>query len=348
MRRLLLCYLLSALSFASFGQGFSAHALLETVTLPITKFDSYLLKKGFIYVRRSNQNDTIAKTYNFKGIAKQKFTDSIKREIISFTGKPGFYFTYHTFSEGEYQKIIKGLKEEGFFCNLQKDSLPAASLLFQNKDLTVTISSQPVDTLTQYSFLMRKQTLPSPKEILFAEDLSVFDSHEYLRYYFGDKNVKKDIYYLSQNQVGKCSVLFSNTKQQVVFLWADETNNCKLEKIYIGGQLRTGSSLEYDKIVAENIWQLKSGIHAGMSLYSLRQLNESAFNFYGGNSANTGMVLKENTGKLDFTKAAIILGCMNCTDAASFKRSVINSDDAINEGLILFVHTVILAVKNDP
>lgn len=327
------------------GQVFSVSALLETAALPKHKFDSYVSKKGFAFIGSSYQADTISREFDYKGAAKKKETDSsfvyVKRTVTSFSTKEDFSFTYLTTSLAEYQQLKNEIKKEGFFCNGERDSLTSPSLLFQSKDMTITIQSTPIDTLTEYSFLVRKQAMPKVKEIVFAEDLSVFNSHEYLRYYFGDKNVKKDIYYLSEKQIGKCSVLFPNTNRQVVFLWDDEVNNCKLVKMYIGGQLMAESSLEYDKNVAENIWQLKSGIHAGMSLYSLRQLNEAAFNFYGGNSSNTGMVFTDSTGKVNFKRENIILGCMNCTDPKFLKQTVISSDDAIGEERILFVHTII-------
>ena len=353
MRKLLLCYLFLALGFTSFGQVFSAASLLEATGLSRQKFESYLSKKGFSFIGSSYQTDTIARDYIYKTARKKKSKDSvsinIKRAVTIFATKEDFSFLYSTTSVNEYQTLKTELKKEGLFCNQEKDSLTAPSFLYQGKNLTVTITSKPADTLTEYSLLVRKQILPKPKEIVFAEDLVVFKSHEYLRYYFGDKNVKKDVYYLSEKQVGKCSVLFPNTNRQVVFLWGDEVNNCKLVKMYIGGQLMAESSIEYDKNVDENIWQLKSGIHAGMSLYSLRQLNEAAFNFNGGNSPNTGMVFKDSTGKINFNKQSIILGCMNCNDAKFLKQSVINSDDAIEEERILFVHTIILdPAKLDP
>jgi hypothetical protein len=102
------------------------------------------------------------------------------------------------------------------------------------------------------------------------------------------------------------------------------------------------STLQYDKNVAENIWRLKSGIRAGMSLYSLRILNDAAFNFNGGNSSNTGLVSTDSTGKVDFKTQGIVLGCMNCNDPRFLKQAVLNSDDAIAEERILFVHTIIL------
>jgi len=342
-RRLLLFYLL-LLGYTSEGQVLSALNVSEVSYIPRQKFDGYISKKGFAFIGTSYKADTIARDFDFKGVGKNKAADSIPvlRTLTSFSTKEDFSFTYRTTSSTEYQKIKTDIKKEGFFCYQEKDSLSMASLLFQHNDVTVNISSKAIDTLTEYSFLVRKQELPKPKEIVYAEDLSSFTSHEYLKFYFGEKNVQKDIYYLSEKQIGKCSVLFPNTNRQVVFLWADEKNNCNLAKIYIGGQLMAESSLEYDKNIPENLWRLKSGIRPGMSLYQLRMLNDAAFNFNGGNSKNSGMVSADSTGKINFKKECIILGCMNCTDPAFYKKSVINSDEAIQDERILFIHTIIL------
>ena len=324
------------------GQVLSAASLVEATSVSKQKFESYISRKGFAFVGSSYQTDTIARDYDYKGTGKNKAADSIKRALTSFSTKEDFCFTYHTSSTDEYRVIKSELKKEGFFCNHEEDSSSLRTLLFQNKDVTVAISSQQADTSAEYSFRVRKQILPKPKEISYAEDLVAFNSHEYLRFYFGDENVKKDIYYLSETRIGKCSVLFPNTNRQIVFLWGDEINNCNLTKMYIGGQLMAESTLGYDKNVAENLWRLKNGIHAGMSLYSLRILNDAAFNFNGGNSANTGLVASDSTGKIDFKAQGIILGCMNCNDPKFLRQAVINSDDAIGDERILFVHTIIL------
>lgn len=344
MKRLLLFFYLLILGYAAAGQVVTALDVAEVSYIPKQKFDSYIAKKGFAFVGTSYKTDTIARDFDFKGAGKAKVPDSIPvlRTLTSFSTKEDFSFIYRTTSLTEYQKIKADIKKEGFFCNQEKDSLTVSSLLFQHNDVTVNISSKSIDTLTEYSFFIRKQELPRPKEIVYAEDLSSFTSHEYLRFYFGEKNVQKDIYYLSERQVGKCSVLFPNTNRQVVFLWSDEKNNCNLAKIYIGGQLMAESSLEYDRNIPENVWRLKSGIRPGMSLYQLRMLNDAAFNFNGGKSNNSGMVATDSTGKLDFKKENIILGCMNCTDPAFYKKTVINSDEAIQDERILFVQTIIL------
>jgi hypothetical protein len=343
LKRLLLIVNLLVFVFTCAAQQVTAVLnLSELSEVSRQKFESYISKKGFAFIGATYQSDTIARDFTYKAPAKKADSIPVLRSLTSFSTKEDFAVTYRTTSIKEFQKIKADIKKEGFFCYQENDSLIAPSLMFQHNDVTVTIALKPIDTLTEYSFLVRKQELPKPKDIAFAEDLSAFTSHECLKFYFGEKNVQKDIYYLSDRKVGKCSVLFPNTSRQVVFLWGDEINNCKLRKIYIGGQLMAKTNVEYEENVAENLWRLKSGIRPGMSLYQLRILNDAAFNFNGGKSSNTGMIASDSTGKLNFDCENIILGCMNCNDPAFYKTAVINSDEAIRDERILFVHTIIL------
>jgi hypothetical protein len=343
LKRLLLLLNLLALYFNCAAQHAAAVLdLSELSTISKTKFESYISKKGFAFVGASYKADTIARDFDFKTPAKKIDSVPVYRSLTSFSTKEDFSVIYRTSSANELQKIKANIKKEGFFCYEEADSLTATALMFQHNDVTVIISSKTIDTLTEYAFAVRKQELPRPKEISFAEDLTAFTSHEYLKFYFGEKNVQKDIYYLSDRKVGKCSVLFPNTSRQVVFLWGDGNNNCHLQKIYIGGQLMAKTNVEYAENIPENLWRLKSGIRPGMSLYQLRVLNDAAFNFNGGRSTNTGMVATDSTGKLNFDCQNIILGCMNCNDPVFYKTTVMNSDEAIRDERILFVQTIIL------
>lgn len=342
MRPLLLLIAFIAFFSPVTAQQFTAAKLIEGAVVSKPKFESYISRQNFIGVGNDYKGDTIVKEFQYRMYGKGGKRDSIERSLTYFSTKEDFCYSFSTLSADEGRRIISEFKKEGFYCNNEKDSLQVKSLLFQHNDLTAEVSRETMDTLVKFSFMLRKQPLPKPREIKFAEDLSVFNSHEYLRFYFGDQNVKKDIYYLSDDKVGKCSVLFPNSSRQAVFLWEDEINNTGLAKIFIGGQLKTGSAVDYDQNIAENLWQLKNGVHPGMSLYTLRLLNDAAFNFYGGNNSKTGMIVTDSTGKLNFKKENIILGCMNCTDREFLRQSVINSDKALEEERILFVHTIIL------
>lgn len=339
MRLFLLTSLLTCLLLQSKAQQFTASRLIDIASVAAPKAESYITKQSFISIGNDYKGDTIVREFKYRPRGKK---DSIDRSVTCYSTKEEFSYAFTTLSADEGKAIMAEFKKQNFYCNNEKDSLTAPNLLYQHNDFTVAVSKKAVDTLTEYTFLVHKQELPKPKEIKFAEDLSAFTSHEYLRYYFGEQNVKSDIYYLSDNRIGKCTVLFPNSSRQAVFLWEDEINNTGLSKIYIGGQLHTGSAVDYAQNIAENLWQLKSGVHPGMSLYTLRLLNDAAFNFYGGNNAKTGMIFTDSTGKLNFKKENIILGCMNCTDNGFLRKPVINSDEALEAERILFVHTIIL------
>jgi hypothetical protein len=342
LRPLLLCSFLFIYFLPAHAQVFTASKLIDGAAVSKTKFESYISKQNFVGVGSDYKGDTIVREFKYRMYGKGGKRDSVERSLTYFSTKEDFSFSFSTLSDAEGKRIIREFKKEGYYCNNEKDSLSAPVLLYQHNEFTVAVSKKAVDTLMEYAFLVRKQPLPKAKEIKFAEDLSVFNSHEYLRFYFGDENVKKDIYYLSDDKVGKCTVLFPNTSRQAVFLWEDEINNTGLSKIFIGGHLKTGSAVDYDQNIAENLWQLKSGVHPGMSLYTLRLLNDAAFNFYGGNNSKTGMIFTDSTGKLNFKRENIILGCMNCNENSFIRKAVINSDEALEAERILFVHTIIL------
>jgi hypothetical protein len=334
---LLICHFLPGHS-----QVITAAHLIETAKVPRQKFEGYIVKQNFVFVGNDFKGDTIIREYVYRLTAKAAKKDSVNKSLSFFSTKEDICYSVTVNSADEGKRIIKEFKKEGFFCNSVNDTASAEPMLYQHNDYSVLVNTKPVDTFIAYTFLVRKQEMPKPKDIKFAEDLFIFNSHEYLRFYFGDENVKKDVYYLTEDKKRKCTIIFPNTSRQAVFLWSDEMNNCSINKIYIGGQLRTGGAVDYDRNVAENLWQLKSGIHPGMSLYTLRVLNDAAFNFYGGNNLNTGMIFTDSTGKINFKKENVILGCMNCTDNHFKKQTVINSDEALSEERILFVHTIIL------
>ena len=79
-----------------------------------------------------------------------------------------------------------------------------------------------------------------------------------------------------------------------------------------------------------------------MTLYELRILNGDDLQFYGGNSLRSGTVITGNKGKLDFYKEEIILGCVNCNDSNFAKIETMNADEALKDGKILFVLSVVL------
>jgi hypothetical protein len=325
-----------------YGQLPDAQKLIEIFSVPSAKFNDWAAKKKFYFTFNTKNEDTLIRHYDFKSaIKKGKLVDSIQRSILCKEKEKDFNLVYQTASEQEFTTLINQLKVLGFYCNMEGE--PAKDkLLYQYKDFTVKTYTEIQDSITFYSLQFHEQDFPDPQEIVYADDLLCFTSHEYLVHYFGEESVKKDYYFFSGNELANCSVLFVSTSRQVVFIWKDEVNRRGIDDVLFGGQQKLKSAMSGNKFVAESDWRFKSGVHPGMTLYELRILNGDDLKFYGGNSLKSGTVITGNKGKLDFYKEEIILGCVNCNDNSFAKAEVMNADEALADGKILFVLSVVL------
>ncbi|MCW3092900.1 MAG: hypothetical protein JWP81_3969 [Ferruginibacter sp.] len=342
MRTFLSIVTLFILAPACYGQGLSVDNLFSVISLSPSKCENQLSAKGFSLKLKELQNDTLLRVYDYTGTKHLKVVDSISRCVSRTDTKENCYLTYETASSHEFKEMIAALKAAGFYCKKQDKGDNLSGLLFQNKDLSVSTNITATDTINRYTLQFHKRMFPRKKDIYYANDLLSFTSHEYLVYYFGEENVKTDAYVVGKDHTVKCSVLFANTNRQVVFIWADDVNLCGISGLLFGGQLNLKSSSQLGKYVEENNWSLKSGIRPGMSLEELRLRNGNDFRFYGGNSANTGLVIPTGDGKLDFKKEEIVLGCLNCRDDKFNTARVVNADDSIEEGRVLFILSVML------
>jgi len=289
----------------------------------------------------------VVNVYNVKPAKskKKKDTLNIKRSIETFHTKNNSSFTYITSLENEYTENLEELKEAGFFCGNEKDT---ADILFQKKNISVLanrIIEKNDDTL--YSLAINQQELPLPEDIHFAEDLLQFYSHEYLVSVFGKANVIRDIYYFSEKEVAKCSVLFPKTSRQAVFIWEDNMNLCKPAYLIIGGNMNAGSITNYDGIISENVWNSKDGIYSGMSLNSLMRLNGSSFKFYGKNSESPYMIVPEKTGSINFKTNRVVLGCLNPSGSRLLNNATIGADEILSDNLGLYVYMMMIVPSTD-
>jgi hypothetical protein len=314
------------------------------LSLTVPKLEAQLLNKKYRSAGTELHGDTAVKTYEYRPvIKKKKLTDSVSRKLLRSVLKETFILTYETTSVTEYNTIILALKKEGFFCEYEKDSsITPSSYLYQHEDYTADVILKKEDSTQWYSVAFHKKTLPVERDLHYAEDLLEFTSHEYLVYYFGASNVKRDIYYFAGNDIVNCSVLFINTKRQVIFIWKDGLNRRTISNLLFGGQHKLKSQQDYDKFIAENSWFLKTGVHAGMPLFKLRTLNDKNIAFCGGDAANPGLVFSESSNIVDFKNAEVILGCMNCSDDKFLSSKVMYADQAIEEARVLFVLTISL------
>jgi len=334
------------------GQEFSSDKLIDLLSLKAPKLESQLFSKKYLPSETEWLGDTAVSTFEYDPVirfSKKKQPDTASRKFIRSVLKETFTLTYQTTSFAEYKGIITGLKKRGFYCEYEKDTaLHPLSYLYQHEDYSAGAGTRWEDEKTWYTITFFKKTLRADKEIFFAEDLLQFTSHEYLVYYFGEKNVIKDIYYFGGNDIAKCSVLLINSNRQVIFIWKDGLNRRKIGNLLFGGYHRL-KSLEgkekpeaRDTVIRENSWMLKCGIRSGMPLYELRELNERNIAFCGAQAPNPGLILGESTGKIDFTNKDVILGCSNCIDENYLHTKVMYADKAMKDGKIFFIHTIIL------
>ncbi len=334
------------------AQDFSVDKLIEMMSLTVPKFDRQLVNNKYQSLETEWLGDTAVKMYEYYPsirFSKKKTADTVCRKFTRSFLKETYIHTYQTTSPLEYKGIITGLKKKGFYCEYEKDTTEhPATYLYQHEDYTADAAIKKEADTAWYLITFHKKILPVDREIYFAEDLLQFTSHEYLVYYFGEKNVKKDIYYFGGNDIVKCSVLLINSNRQVIFIWKDGLNRRKIGNLLFGGQHRLKSQEGRDKpegrdtVIRENSWMLKCGIRAGMPLYELRTLNERNIVFCGGDAPNPGLIFPESSGRVDFKDRDVILGCMNCSDEKFLRTKIMYADKAMKEGDIFFILTIVL------
>lgn len=349
LKKYVMLVLLCMLATIGKGQIMSAEKLLDLAGVAKPKLKSYLTKKSFRYTGKEQAGDTAYTFYQYVKVREKgdSTIDQSVRTINVADQKEDNCIIYQTSDTSEFHSLITDLIKQGFYCNQSLDSIETQPLIFQHNEYMVRSFFTQPDSVKLFCLSVAKKTFPNAKDIVYADDMLAFTSHEALVYYFGKNNVKSDVYFFSENEVNRCSVLFLNTRRQVVYIWKDDINKCGIDHLLFGGQQKLASISQQDNFVAENDWIFKSGVHAGMSLYELIKLNEEDFKFYGSNSANSGLILPDNTGKLNFKKENIVLGCVNCKDDPFSNATVINANDALSEEKILFVLTIALNPKSD-
>lgn len=323
------------------GQAVSVKELLAAVSISSKKFDNYLSKNKFMPAGRWLQQDTMVSAYHQKIKKKKDTLQAIIRVIEKYQYGRNFSFAYQTSSFAEFNKAIKELKEQGFFCG--NDSA-GSNLLLQHKNILVKaglMTDENGDTL--YAFVFHHELLPPAAVIHYSEDLLQLTSHEYLAAVFGEKNVIKDYYFFSEKEISRCSVLFPRTSRQAVFIWKDEENYCNLSSLLIGGDLPVGNLKNTGGHIWENTWMSKEGIYAGMTLSNLIRQNGNDFNFYGKKSTSPYMIVPEKTGAIDFSKNVVVLGCLNPGSVKALNSSLINTGELdINySGIYVFMYMIL-------
>ncbi|MBK5270667.1 MAG: hypothetical protein JJE22_06600, partial [Bacteroidia bacterium] len=318
---------------------------LSVSSLTPKKFYDYIYKRNFVLTGRDWQNDTIVNTFILRMKRNVTDTQHVTRAIDTYQSGKNFSYAFQTSSGDDYTEARKELKKEGFFCSNEDDS--TSFFLYQQKNITVLVNMKIDAYDTLYTFHFYKKELPQLEKIHFAEDLFPFTSHEYLVSVFGEQNVKKDVYYFSEKEITKCSVLFPYTNRQAVFIWNDEANRCGLSSILIGGNLSNKSSINYDQVIGENTWVSKEGIYSGMSITNLAKLNGKDFGFYGKNSEFPLMVVPENTGKVNFKRSVVVLGCLSNNGSLLLNQDIIKANEVLQDNPGIFILMFMVSPSKD-
>ena len=333
--------LLMILCFRStnlFGQEFSTRDLVNLSKMTQVGIKKYMGRKGFEISYDYPDGDSVI-SYNMKD--RGHIGEAASKMMVDFyENLHSRYFILKHLNHESYLTNLRYLEHSGFSFDREQDSIEVSSLIFQKDNLSMVALINTKDSLYQYGFELRQRRLPD--SLKYAEDLLQFDSHEFLRSYFGKRNVNGDLYFFTENQLRKCSVLFGGTDYQAAFVWGDERNLNKLSYIIISNVIPTKGGQHSGVPDGNNAWNFRSKIQVGMLLEELIKLNGKDFLIYGDKSNYPFMVRPDNKGKIDFRKTAVMLTCNNCYDNDIFNKVSVSATEVLKAHLNLKVFDIIL------
>jgi hypothetical protein len=214
---------------------------------------------------------------------------------------------------------------------------------FQKGDMTLRISNDIRDDVKVYRIMLERRPAPSGSSVRYADDLLSFGSHQALVAMFGQNNVKRDIYYFTEQDTSRCSVIFPNTNRQAIFLWEDQETFRGLSFLIIGGGLHANAKPDEEtQSVALNAWRSSTGLFTGMRIAELLRINEGDFNIYGINSEFGMMTVPEKKGNLDFKQIGVVFACLNCAGNPMMRREKIGAQAAVDARLQLYITSIVL------
>jgi hypothetical protein len=337
----LICLLLLLPSLCSHAQKseFSIKELVLFTSIPTNKFSGYISRKGYKPQPEYTSIVGDAAPAYFK-TSKDK---TIEKLVGRYDKSDTAAIFFQTNSRFEFDELKTDLQEDGFEPEAVDTSVGQQPTFYQRGDILIYPVAKKEEDKTIYGFTIERKLLPKGNEILYAEDLLRLNSHQYIASVFGSNHVKKDVFYFSEKEINKCSVLFPNTSLQVIFIWKDGKNNRDIAYIMIGGELRSKSSEGFEKAIEMNKWRSKQGIYLGMSLRELEKLNENPVKFFGWESDQPGIVYPKNQGKLDFQNLGVQLNCLDCNEDKYYsKTNLLTSTDVIQQNGRVYISTLIL------
>lgn len=337
MRKMYL--MLCALAFvcSARSQSLSLNDLVSYTAYTPSRFENSISKRGYRMDGFNTTAEGRSYTWHNKKSKEAPKEDPVEKSIFKWDNNDKTTIGFQTTSANEFDALRQQLKENGYaFAN------DAKTPLYQKGAITITPVQSGDSDKTVYSFRIERKALPKAKDILYAEDFLQLPSQEYLATVFGAAAVKPDLFYFSEHEMSRCTVLYPNTSMQVIFVWKDEQNLRDPAFILIGGQLMTQSGLASSKQIEQNVWKSKQGIYSGMSLGELQRLNGSTINIWDWQSSQPGVVSEKNGGTVDFKNLHLVLNCLDCDEDYTGKNKLLNSNDVLREGRRVYVSTIIV------
>jgi len=313
------------------AQKMELSQLTALLDVPPSKLDNILQKKGF---RKDLQLPAEAAYIAFSRI-------SAGGEITQYLWLDAEQnCIYETSSPDEFTALRSSILTAGYACP-GEDSAILKSRIYQREVITIETYSRLVDSTQLYSLKASKKTLPKRKDLFFAEDLLWLDSHEYLVSMFGKTAVKEDLYFFSEQDSTRCSVIFPGTEREAIFVWKDDENKRGISFIIAGGSLHQGEG-NIAKAQGFNAWRSRQGIYCGMSLRELETLNGEKLQFFNWNTESAGFPTQKNKGNIDFAEVSFRLRCMNCSFIKVSQSAILDSETATDEMQKIFVTALIV------
>ena len=316
---------------------FSFKELVSFTSIPTSKFDDYISRRGF-----KPQPDSVYSAFDnsFYKVSKDKTIQTFLGRVDK-NDNASLYF--QTTSLDEFNELKTEMVRNGFSYapyDSLKELFPA---MYQRANVRVFPAIKQQGDHAVYTLEVQRKQLPRASDVSFAEDLMQLASHEYLATVFGPSNVKKDIFYFSEKEINRCSVLFPNTGLQVIFIWKDQVNHKGISLMMIGGQLRAQSSQGFHKAIEMNKWRSSQGIYLGMSLTELEKRNGGPIEFYGWETEQPGIVSPKNKGNIDFKRLGVQLDCLDCNEDRYYSNTeLLHSTEVLKQNGRVYVSTLIL------
>ena len=314
-------------------QEITLENLIACSNMQPESFASYVRHKGF----KTSSDSSLNTCFSFLRSNKNK---SMNQLIERRENEDSIIITFQTTNQSEFLSWKQELQKNQFLYYKDKASLEGNTTAFQKRNIIAKLGQLQHSATPLYRIMLECKKLPPPTKIQYAEDLLQLNTHEYITAVFGTSNVKQDLFYFSEKEINKCSILFPNTSNQVTFIWNDEENRRDIAFLILGGQ----ANAENTAIFSGNQfhkWRSKQGIYLGMPLRELQALNGKSIEFFNWDSDQPGFVINKNNGRINFDHLGIQLQCLDCYKDNK-KAAVLTSETVLSANDRVLVNSLII------